>query len=364
MGSAACYHLAKRGQKVLGLDRFAPPHALGSSHGQTRIIREAYFEHPAYVPLVKRAYDLWAELEAESGRRLLLQTGGLMIGPPSGTVVGGARKSAEEHRLTHEILSAADVRRRFPGLQPHDGMAAVWEPRAGILFPEACIETHLDLAKKRGATVRTNEPIMRWESDGSLVQVRTASAEYRAERLVLTSGSWLCALVPDLKLPLTVERQVQFWFDPVCACDDFSPARCPVHLWEHENGRFFYGFPDLGEGVKVAGHHEGKLTSPEAIDRDVKPDETESMRCLVKKFLPKADGPLRSAVVCMYTNTPDRHFLIDAHPQYPQVLVASPCSGHGFKFSSAIGEVLADLVMKGRSKFDLSLFGMGRLQCA
>ena len=356
MGSAACYHLAKRGQKVLGLDRFSPPHAFGSSHGQTRIIREAYFEHPLYVPLVQRAYELWADLENVSGRRLFVQTGGLMIGPPDGPVFGGAKQSAEQHRLPHEILTAAEVRGRFPMLRPTDDMLAVWESRAGILFPESCVETHVALARKHGAKIHAPEVVTNWEASGGQVRVKTSNGLHLARRLILASGSWIKSLLPDLKLPLKIERQVLYWFEAKRAPEQFQPDRCPIYLWEHEPQRFFYGFPDLGEGVKVAGHHEGESTSPDAIDREVHANETEGMRRIVRKFLPDADGPLRSAVVCMYTNTPDHHFLIDTHPSCPQVVIASACSGHGFKFSSAIGEVLADLATEGHSSFDLSLF--------
>ncbi|HXT41120.1 MAG TPA: N-methyl-L-tryptophan oxidase [Candidatus Angelobacter sp.] len=355
MGSAAAYQLARRGKRVLGLDRFEPPHSFGSSHGKTRIIREAYFEHPLYVPLIQRAYELWAELERETGRSLLRQTGGLMIGRPDSAVVAGARRSAEEHRLRHEILAAAEVRRRFPALQPADEMIAVWEPRAGILFPEACVDAHLTLARKHGAGVRVDEPALRWEPDGAGVRVLTAKDEFTADQLLLTAGSWIPALLPDLKLPLVVERQVQFWFRPT-APEWFQPDRCPIHIWECEPGRHFYGFPDLGEGVKVAGHHEGEVVNPDTIRRDVSPREVEDMRRVVRRFLPGADGELCSAVVCMYTNTPDQHFHIDWHPAHPQVLVASPCSGHGFKFSSAIGEVLAGLLTGAPCGFDLGLF--------
>jgi sarcosine oxidase len=355
MGSAAACHLAKRAGKVLGLDRFTPPHAVGSSHGKTRIIREAYFEHPLYVPLIQRAYELWAELERESGDKLFRQTGGLMMGRPESAVVAGARRSAEEHRLRHEVLSAHDVRLRFPAIRPTDEMIAVWEPRAGILFPERCVEAHLSLARGNGVELHFDEPALRWQPDGEGVRVFTTQGEYRAGQLLLTAGSWMTSLVPELRLPLTVERQIQFWFEPKNPAR-FQPDRCPIHIWEHEPGKYFYGFPDLGEGVKVAGHHEGRIIDPDSIGRVVAPDEVEGMRAIVRRFLPDADGPLRSAVVCMYTNTPDGHFFIDRHPAHSQVLIASPCSGHGFKFSSVIGEVLAELVVTRQSAFDLGLF--------
>ncbi|TMQ74118.1 MAG: N-methyl-L-tryptophan oxidase [Candidatus Eisenbacteria bacterium] len=356
MGSAAAYHLARQGRRVLGLDRFSPPHALGSSHGQTRIIREAYFEDPRYVPLVQRAYELWTALEREAERRLLLETGGLMIGRPDSTVVRGARRSAETHGLRHELLAAAEVRRRFPALRPDDDMVAVWEPRAGILIPEACVAAHLAMARRHGATLRVDEPVLRWEPDGGGVRVASAQGVYAAGQLVLSAGSWLTSLLPDLALPLTVERQPLYWFEACRNAASFTPERLPIHLWEHAPQRYLYGFPDLGDGVKVARHHEGRLTDPDAVDREVHAEEVEAMRGLVRRYVPDADGPLRSAAVCLYTNTPDDHFLIDRHPAHEQVVVASPCSGHGFKFASAIGEALAELLSEGRTRLDLSLF--------
>jgi sarcosine oxidase len=353
MGGAAAYQLARRGRRVLGLDRFAPPHALGSSHGQTRIIREAYFEHPLYVPLVQRAYAAWEALERESGRSLMLRTGGLMIGRPDGVVVSGARRSAEQHRLRYEMLTAAEIRRRFPALRPDDDMVAVWEPRAGILFAERCVEAHLAMARRHGAELRYDEPVARWEADGAGVRVVTANGAYQAASLVLATGSWTPSLVPEL--PLTVERQTLFWFTPRDATP-FAPERCPIHLWEHEPGRYIYGFPDLGEGVKVARHHEGVETDPDAVDRVVRDDEVAAMRAMVARHLPDAGGALRSTAVCLYTNMPDENFLVDRHPARPRVIVVSACSGHGFKFASALGEVIADLAIDGRTGFDLTPF--------
>ncbi|HEY2952682.1 MAG TPA: N-methyl-L-tryptophan oxidase [Verrucomicrobiae bacterium] len=356
MGSAAAYHLARSGQRVLGLDRFTPPHAFGSSHGQTRIIREAYFEHPVYVPMVQRAYELWTELAKQSHAELFRQTGGLMIGYPDSVVVSGAKRSAATHLLPHEILSAHEVRRRFPALRPADDMIAILEPRAGILYPERCIAAHLALAREHGAILGCEEPVVRWETDGDGVKVITARNTYRAGQIILSAGSWINSLLPGLKLAFTVERQILFWFEPKRSPALFQPEHCPIHLWQIDGRHFFYGFPDLGEGVKVACHHDGELTSPEEIRRDVAAEEVEAMRQIVRRFLPDADGPLRSATVCLYTNTPDEHFWIDRHPTCPQVIIASPCSGHGFKFSSVIGEILANLVCDGHSRFDLALF--------
>jgi sarcosine oxidase len=356
MGSAAAFHLARQGRSVLGLDRFTPPHGFGSSHGHTRIIREAYFEHPLYVPLVQRAYELWGELERSSDKDLLRITGGLMIGRPEGVLVTGARASAELHRLPHELLTATDVRTRFPALCPADDMVALWEPRAGILFPEACVSAHLALAQANGATLRYDEPATAWKGDGDRLRVITDRGEYAAQQVLLTAGAWIPSLVPELKLPLSIERQVLCWFTPRSNAAAFAPARCPIHLWENAPREFFYGFPDLGEGVKLARHHAGESADPDRLRREVGAEEIAAVRALMRRYLPDGDGPLRSTAVCMYTNTPDEHFWIDWHPGEPRALIASPCSGHGFKFASAIGEVLADLLIKGRSPFDLTPF--------
>jgi sarcosine oxidase len=362
MGSAAVYQLAKAGKRVLGIDRYRPPHTLGSSHGQSRIIREAYFEHPLYVPLVQRAYELWDELEQRTGRTLFRQTGGLMIGHPEGVVFSGAKRSAEQHRLRHEVLSSAQVRARFPAFQPAAEMGAIWEPRAGLLFPEICIDSHLKMAASAGATLNFDEAVDAWQANGSGVEVKTQKGRYNASQLVCCAGAWMPSLLADLKLPLVVERQILFWFEAKNP-SHFAPESCPIYIWEHERGRFFYGFPDLGEGVKVAGHHEGEACHPDQLDRAVKDREIEAMRSILNRFLPSANGALRSTTVCMYTDTPDQHFLIDWHPACRhRVLIASPCSGHGFKFSSAVGEVLADLLLKGNSRFDLSLFSLDRLK--
>jgi sarcosine oxidase len=363
MGSAAAYHLARRGLRVLGLDRFAPPHAMGSSHGHTRIIREAYFEHPQYVPLVQHAYRCWARLEAESGERLFQQTGGLMIGPPECAVVAGARASALLHRLPFEEMSAADVRRRFPALQPAADTIALLEPRAGILFPERCLATHLRLAAAHGATLRTTETVMAWHAHRDrAVIVDTTSRRVEAGRLVIAAGAWLSALVPELTLPLTIERAVVHWFDPGAHADRFLAEQLPIFIHEYAPRRICYGFPLREEGVKVALHHQGEITDTERVRRDVAPEEIVEMQTLLASFMPDLNGAWRASSVCLYTNTPDEDFIIDAHPMHPEVLIVSPCSGHGFKFSGAIGEIIADLVTEGRTSFDLTPFRVNRFR--
>ena len=361
-GSATAYHLARQGISVLGLDRFHPPHNLGSSHGLTRIIREAYFEHPLYVPLVQRAYQLWAELEQRAAKRLLLPTGGLMIGPPDGALVRGAIRSAQQHRLTYETLSDVQLRQHSPAFQPAPGMVAVREPRAGILFPETAIATHLQLAQADGARLHFDEPVSSWRADGEGVVVQTRSRQFAARRLLLASGAWTAELLQELALPLTIERQVLFWFEPLRAPENFTPQKCPIFICEYEPGRFFYGLPDTGDGVKVACHHEGEKASPERLRRDVDENEVRQMRQILERFLPAANGRLRSAAVCMYTNTPDEHFLFDQHPHHPQVWIASACSGHGFKFSPVLGEIAAACLQGAGTPFDLSLFKLSRFQ--
>jgi sarcosine oxidase len=360
MGSAAAYHLAAKGRGVLGLDRFRPPHTLGSSHGLSRIIREAYFEHPLYVPFVQRAYKLWARLERLSGRQLLLPTGGLMIGPPEGALVQGAKSSATQHRLAHQVLSAPELRSRFPVFEPEASTVAIWEPRAGVLFPEAAIQAHLELAAKSGATLQFDEPVLNWSADGQGVRVVTAKGDYRADRLLLSVGAWLSSLVPELSLPLSVERQVLFWFEPREHLEQFRPSACPIFIWQYGPREFFYGLPDLGDGFKVAIHHQGEATRPDSVRREVDGCETEAMRTLLRRFVPAANGSLKSAVVCMYTDTPDEHFILDYHPSHRQVVVASPCSGHGFKFSAAIGEIACAMLDDKDPGFDLSLFAVKR----
>jgi sarcosine oxidase len=360
MGSAATYELSARGVRVLGLDRFAPPHTLGSTHGRTRIIREAYFEHPLYVPLVRRAYERWDALAAAIGEPTYIITGGLMIGPSGGPLVTGAVASAREHDIEHDLLDAATLRRRYPVLRPPEGAVALLERRAGLLFPELCIRAYLDLAARQGATLGLEEPITSWEEEGDGVRVHTTRGTHSARRLLLAVGAWLPELARDDRLPLEVERQTLHWFAARERPDELKAARMPLALWELENERLFATFPDTGDGVKVGVHHEGEITTPDTVRRATSPEEDEDVRALTARVIPAAAGRLLEARVCLYTNTPDHHFLIDQHPAHPAVLVASPCSGHGFKFASAIGEVLADLLTDEKPAFDLAPFSLAR----
>ena len=360
MGSAVARSLARRRRRVAGLDRFSPPHALGSSHGRSRIIREAYFEHPAYVPLVRHALGLWRDLERESGERLLLPTGGLMIGPPQGTLVRGALASAEAHRLPHERLDAAGIAARVPAIRPAPGMVGVWEPNAGVLFPEAAIATTLASARRHGAELRLDEPMVAWRADDRGVEVSTPRGQLRAAHLVLASGAWLPGHTPGLALPLEVERVALFWFEPARDPTAFDPGRFPVFILEHAPDRYIYGFPRLDGLIKLARHHEGTPADPDRVRRDIAPEEASSLRATFRPFLPGADGPLRESAVCMYTNAPDGHFVIGPDPRHARVTVVSACSGHGFKFAPVIGEIVADLATEGGTGWDVGLFSPER----
>jgi sarcosine oxidase len=360
MGSATLHQLAQRGVRALGIEQFTPGHARGSSHGRSRIIREAYFEDPRYVPLVQRAYELWAALERESGEQLLLQTGGLMLGTPDSAVVRGARLSAELHGLPHELLDASAIRARFPAFHVRPQDVGVFEPRAGVLAPEKAITTFVSLAQQRGATVRSNEAMLSWRAVGDGVEVTTSAGTYRAARLVLTVGAWAGKVFRELALPFVVQRNVLYWFDPSRNVSHFSPARFPVFIHELNDELAFYGFPDTGDGMKLALHHHGETSDPDALNRTVSDGEVAFMRSIIEEYVPDGNGALRETAVCMYTNLPDDHFIIDLHPAHSAVIVASPCSGHGFKFSSAIGEVLADMATAQAPRFDVSLFDISR----
>lgn len=353
-GSASLAALAKRGLRVVGVDQFHPPHTQGSSHGETRIIREAYFEHPSYVPLAQRALSLWQTLQQESGRVLYQQTGALLLGPADGMLVKGALKSAREHGLAHEVFDAPAVRMRFPSFAPRPDDLGVLEPRAGILFVETCIETLLDAARKHGAETSLNTVVTSWSANASGVEVKTQKDRIVARKLVLAVGPWLTREMPSL--PLTVERQVAHWFRPRVA----GIEALPVYAIEYARQHMFYGFPDLGAGAKVALHHEGQATTANTVARNIDAAELERMRQLADSFVPGLAGDWLRGSTCLYTNTPDEHFIVDRHPAHDNVLVVSPCSGHGFKFAPVVGEKVAADVAEEPHSLDWSLFKLER----
>ena len=360
MGSAAAFHLAARGLRVLALERHALGHAFGSSHGLSRIIRLAYFEHPAYVPLLRRAFALWRELEHGLDEPLLHVTGSLDVGREESGVFDGSLRSCREHGLSHETLDAKALCARFPGWQPTPDMMAVYQPDGGFLTPERCIATHVVRATALGATIREHEPVLEWKAGGGMVSVRTDRTTYDAGQLVIAAGPWMGALVPELRTRLVPERQVVGWFD-IAERSRFAPDTFPVFVLDADEGRY-YGFPEYGvPGFKIGRyHHRHEVVDPDTIDRDCHPADEAALRDAVSRYFPAADGVMLSSSTCMFTNTPDEHFIIDRAPSAPEVLLVSPCSGHGFKFCSVIGEICADLVTRGATSHDISLFGLSR----
>ena len=350
MGSAAAAHLASRGQRVLGIEQFQPAHDQGSSHGRSRVIRLAYFEDPAYVPLLRRAYELWRRLEHDTGRRLLQITGGVMIGAPDSEVVTGSVRSAREHGLAHELLDAAEIHRRFPPFTPRQGIVGFYESEAGSLFPEEAIRAHLDVAADHGAHVHFGERVEDWRVTASgSVEVTTNQSRYEAGRMVLAPGAWASQLFKLPDVPLTVEPQVLYWFKPSGGPEPYGADRFPIYIWDLGDGVQFYGFPSDDDGrVKVA------------FFRTKNGDERSLRAALAPCMLSLASGTLVATATCKYTLTPDHHFVIGCHPHHDQVVLASPCSGHGYKFASVIGEILADLAIERATRHPIGLFSPGR----
>ena len=362
MGSATAYQLASHGAKVLGLEQYSLNHTNGSSHGKTRIIRTAYYEHPSYVPLVRRALELWQQLQHNAGIELLRMTGGAMFGLPGCELVSGAISSAKQHNIPHEVLTGSEAQDRFPIFQPAGEEVAVYEKNAGVLLPEECVKAQARLAEKFGAQLHYNEPVTGWNSKGNGVEVRATKETYTANSLVFSAGAWLPQLIPDLKLPLQCERQVFFWFKPHEHGTLFMVDKMPIFMWQMKDKRFFYGIPDMGDGVKAARHHGGEITSPDRVRREITQLDEAPVREFLKQHIPSLNNPPASSATCLYTNTNDEHFIIDFHPSHRNVLILSPCSGHGFKFSTAIGEVAQQLLQENKSKLNIDLFKIDRFK--
>ena len=361
MGSATLAELARRGARVLGLERAGIPNDHGSSGGVTRIIRLAYAEDPRYVPLLRVAYAGWREIEAQAGERLLHVTGGLDAGELDSETVQGSLESCRVHDLPHEWLAGPEVRRRFPGLHLEDRMGAVLQPDAGILLSGRAISSLASLAIADGATIHGQETVIGWDADDGGVTVRTDRATYRARTLVIAAGAWLGSLVPELG-PLAVpERQVLIWTQPRMP-ERYALGTFPIFVLDVPEGRF-YGFPvHAVPGFKLGlYHHRGQVVDPDAWDRDaVDGEDEEALRRGLRGYLPDADGPTLSMRTCLFTNTPDEHFLIDSLPDRPNVVVASPCSGHGFKFAPVVGSVVADLALDRGTGHDIDMFRLHR----
>lgn len=360
MGSSALFHLARRGQKVLGLEQFDIPHEKGSYHGMTRIIRLAYYEHSSYVPLLLRAYELWDDLERLSGAKLLFVTGSVDAGPADGPVFQGSLASCLEHHLPHEILTSAQLTRRMPGYRLPEDTMALFQPRGGFLLPEICVSQHVMQAHAHGADIHARERMIDWEPQGDGVKVVTEASVYTADRLVIASGAWIGKVLPALQSLAVPERQVLAWIQPHRP-ELFTPDRFAVFNVTTEEGRY-YGLPIYNvPGFKLGRyHHRNEQVDPDTLDRNAYEEDTRLLHDFTKRYFPEAAGPVVSLRVCMFTNTPDEHFVLDLLPGYPQVVVASPCSGHGFKFSSVVGEILADLAQKQSTAHDISIHRASR----
>jgi sarcosine oxidase len=361
MGSATAYHLARRGCKVLGIEQFGIPHEFGSSHGVTRIIRLAYAEHPAYVPLLRRAYALWRELETDAREQLLWITGGFDIGDPECELVRGSLRACREHHLAFELLDARAIAQRHPGYCLPANMVGVYQAEGGYVAPERAILSQVALAEAAGAEIHTRERVLGWSAEAGGVSVRTEHATYAANRLVITAGPWAAQCVPQLR-PLAVpERQVLIWTEPREPAL-FAPEVFPIFNMEAPEGRY-YGFPVHGvPGFKFGKyHHLHENVNPDAMDRECHAQDEALLREGVRRYFPAADGPTLAMQTCLFTNSPDEHFVLDLHPEFPQVSIAAGFSGHGFKFAPVIGEIMADFALEGGcAKWDLSLFRLAR----
>lgn len=358
MGSAALAELARRGARVLGIEQFAIGHDRGSSHGGTRMIRLGYFEHPSYVPLLRRTYELWRELEARSGKKLLHITGIAEIGAPSSDVVSGTLRASRLHKLPHEVLTAAQTMERFPAFRLPSDYVGVFQPDGGFLAVEEALDVNVALAKAASAEVRTGIKVRSVDETSNGVRVVGDGETFEAGQIIVSAGAWATKFFPNL--PLRVTREVIAWFEPSDP-SLFEPSRFPVFLLENPHGQH-YGFPAFGQpGVKIAKHyHRDEAADPDTVDRIVSAADETLIRPAIADHIPAANGRLLAAKTCLYTVTPDRDFIIDRAPGMSRIIVASPCSGHGFKFAPVMGEILADLATKGATGHDISRFALSR----
>lgn len=371
MGSAACYHLARRGARVLGLDQFRPGHARGSSHGSSRMIRMCYYEHPDYVPLLRRAYELWDNLEqspsdpAGSGP-VFRRTGGVYMGLPDSPAVSGSLRAARECDLAHELWSRRELEQRFPQFEVGEDFVALFEPEAGFVVPEEAISRHLHRARQAGAELRWDTPVRSITPTGDGVRVELDGETVVARGVVLTTGAWAGSnfgLLPRLVHPT---RQVVGWVAPPRP-ERFGLGECPVWAIDasHLGEGLYYGFPLLTgphqrPGLKIARHASGESISADDPSREPQPGDEATFRPCLRRWIPAADGPTASIAVCLYESSPDSHFIIDRHPAHPSVVIACGFSGHGFKFTSVVGEILADLALDGRTRHPIEFLGLTR----
>ncbi len=366
MGSATLAELARRGVKVLGIEQFTPDHDLGASSGRSRMIRKAYFEHPAYVPMLHRAYDAWRELERDDGTRILHITGLLTVAHPTNEIIVRTVESARLHDLAVEELDPREIRRRFPMFAPHDDECGVFEPDGGFVIPEAAVAAQLRRAQAAGAETFFETRVTRWypkaSSDRITIEIDDGSS-IEASRVALCAGPWTEVLARDLGVPLVVQRNVQHWFEPVD--DRFSVERCPGFFVDRpDQPKRLYGFPDYGHGVKAAFHAWGKTTHADELDRSIHESDVEPVRALLDDWMPGAAGRYLYGKACMYTMTPDEHFILGPYPGESRAIIAGGFSGHGFKFTPVIGEIIADLVLDGETAFDIGFLSPQRFEGA
>ncbi|MEM8952696.1 MAG: N-methyl-L-tryptophan oxidase [Verrucomicrobiota bacterium] len=367
MGSAAAYHLAKRGKRVLGLNPHEIPHNLGSHHGRSRMIRQSYYEHPDYVPLLQRAYDLWSDLQEQSETPFFHLTGAVYFGAPDGAIVPGALEAAKEHKLPHDYIDDPnDIRTRFPAFRLPPNFAAFFEERGGYLVPEEAVRTHAKLAQNFGAQIHTGEPVTAWRPTLNGVEVTTPRDTYYADHFIITAGGWIADFLRDIAVEFKVTRQVLAWFVPKNDPQNYAQGSFPCWFIESETPYGYYGFPIAPghNGLKLALHKPGReinpadLHHPQHLPTD---EETDALRRFLHDFLPGSDGPLLESTVCLYTNTPDSHFILGPHPAHEEtVTIACGFSGHGFKFASAIGEITADLATSGTTKLPIDFLSPKR----
>jgi sarcosine oxidase len=353
MGGAVTYHLVRRGARVTALDQAHPPHTQGSSHGETRIIRHAYFENPLYVPLVRRAAELWESLQRDAGTPLLLRSGALVVGPPSGKLIRGTVASARLHEVAHERLTAAEAAKRYPFVTVPADFEVVYEPGAGVLRAEECVAAHIRLAAGMGADLHTGHAMSSWRPGRDGVVVETTRGSVAADALVVCVGSWLPELLP--RLALEVERQVVVWFHAADGAVAPAPPDGPAVLWETRSGEMYYTIPSPS-GLKAARHHGGEVAARDALDDVVHAGDVEPVQAFLRRCMPDSAGAVAHTAVCRYTNTPRGLFLLAPLPGQPRVHLVSACSGHGFKFASAIGEAVARRVLEEPKTLDLTAF--------
>ncbi|MBA2116993.1 N-methyl-L-tryptophan oxidase [Bremerella alba] len=348
VGSAAVAHLAQAGASVIGLDRYSPPHIHGSSHGQTRVIRMAYFEHPDYVPLLHQAYRGWSDLQQATGRSLYFPTGVLQIGPEAGEVIAGTLRSAQEHHLAIQRIAYDEITDVFPGVVAPEDCVGILERDAGYLLVSECIQAYLEQAKRHGANIKTDSPVQSWTRIGQTFELRTASEVIHAGQLIICGGAWASQLLADLKVPMTILRKHLYWYANDASAYT-SQAQFPVFLIETPTG-IYYGFPQIEHGVKLSRHDGGEpIASAAQQNQNEDPADRRALEAFAAGHLPLLSKNLLHREACMYTVTPDQHFLVGTHPEHDGLHFAAGLSGHGFKFASALGEILCDLAMTGQT---------------